>query len=86
MNKEFTSNPPTDVSVVPKVRAITSSHANTEALSVNNLPHLLEKISDTASTLDGEQNDSSKWHRHRYQIDDKTMTIIKWIQTKNLGW
>ena len=52
VRKEFTSVPPMDV---PKISASAdSSTVNTATLSVTNLPHILEKISDTASskTLD----------------------------------
>lgn len=61
LRKEFTSEPPIDV---PKISACAdTSTVSTATLSVSNLPHILEKISDTASskTMDTDTTSNSKF-------------------------
>ncbi|XP_067938172.1 hamartin-like [Watersipora subatra] len=57
LRKEFTSEPPIDV---PKISASAeTSTVNTTSLSVSNLPHILEKISDTASSKTRDTDNSN---------------------------
>jgi len=76
LRKEFTSEPPTDIPKITSVGSENSSVNTTTTLSVSNLPHLLEKISDTGSTHDTDTSNSMCLAPYFCCLIGKTMSLV----------